>query len=223
MGVGGRRPYGVKTLGVEKGLAQCRKCARLAGFRDEIKEQHPGYHCLPVPALGDLRARIVIVGLAPGLHGANATGRPFTGDFAGILLYQTLYRMGLSNQAQSVAIDDGLILQGCRITNAVKCVPPANRPTAAEIRLCAPYLEEELARQPAGGIIVALGRIAHEAVLRALHYPLRAYRFAHGARHVLADRVLWDSYHCSRYNTQTRRLTEASFVAVFEAALREVP
>ena len=203
-------------------LSQCRKCPRLASFRDETKLRYPSYHCLPVPALGADNAKVVIVGLAPGLHGANATGRPFTGDFAGLLLYQTLYRLGLSNQAQSEAIGDGLKLKGCRITNAVKCVPPANRPTGAEIQTCAPYLTAELARQPPGGVIIALGRIAHDAVLRAFKEPLSHFRFGHGARHVVGGRVLWDSYHCSRYNTQTRRLTEASFAAVVEAALREV-
>ncbi|MHB8254358.1 MAG: uracil-DNA glycosylase [Acidiferrobacter sp.] len=206
----------------EDKLDQCRKCPRLASFRDETKLRYPDYRCLPVPALGADDARIVIVGLAPGLHGANATGRPFTGDFAGILLYQTLYRLGLTNQLKSEAVGDGLQLKGCRITNAVKCVPPANRPTGAEIQTCAPYLTAELARQPAGGVIIALGRIAHDAVLRAFQKPLSHFRFGHGARHVVDGRLLWDSYHCSRYNTQTRRLTEASFVAVFEAALREV-
>ncbi|HUW98945.1 MAG TPA: uracil-DNA glycosylase [Acidiferrobacter sp.] len=203
-------------------LSQCRKCPRLASFRDEAKVRYPDYRCLPVPALGADNAKIVIVGLAPGLHGANATGRAFTGDFAGILLYETLYRMGLSNQPRSVAVGDGLALKGCRISNAVKCVPPANRPTGAEIQTCAPYLTAELAHQPAGGVIIALGRIAHDAVLRAFREPLSHFRFGHGARHVVGGRVLWDSYHCSRYNTQTKRLTEASFTAVFEAALREV-
>jgi uracil-DNA glycosylase family 4 len=203
-------------------LKQCRKCPRLAAFRDETKRRYPTYRCLPVPALGADRAKIVIVGLAPGLHGANATGRPFTGDFAGLLLYRTLYRLGLSNQAQSSALGDGLELKGCRITNAVKCVPPANKPTAAEIKTCAPYLKAELACQPPGGVIIALGRIAHDAVLRALSTPLARHRFGHGARHEIGDRIMWDSYHCSRYNTQTKRLTEASFVTVFEAALREV-
>ncbi|HUW97746.1 MAG TPA: uracil-DNA glycosylase [Acidiferrobacter sp.] len=203
-------------------LSRCRKCPRLASFRDETRARYPDYRCLPVPALGADDTKIVIVGLAPGLHGANATGRPFTGDFAGILLYNTLYRLGLSNQPQSEAVGDGLELKGCRITNAVKCVPPANRPTGVEIQTCAPYLTAELARQPTGGVIIALGRIAHDAVLRAFKQPLSHFRFGHGARHDVGGRVLWDSYHCSRYNTQTRRLTEASFVAVFEAALREV-
>ncbi len=203
-------------------VKQCRKCPRLVAFREEAKRRYPDYFCLPVPALGADDAKIVIVGLAPGLHGANATGRPFTGDFAGLLLYRTLYRLGLSNQAEASALDDGLELRGCRITNAVKCVPPGNKPTRAEIETCAPYLKAELAAQPSGGVIIALGRIAHDAVLRALSTPLARHRFGHGVRHQVGDRIMWDSYHCSRYNTQTKRLTEDSFVAVFEAALREI-
>ncbi|MHB1426305.1 MAG: uracil-DNA glycosylase, partial [Gemmataceae bacterium] len=200
----------------------CRKCPRLAAFRDDTKRRFPDYYCLPVPALGADQAKIVIVGLAPGLHGANATGRPFTGDFAGLLLYRTLYRLGLSNQAQSRALGDGLTLKDCRITNAVKCVPPANKPTTAEVATCAPYLKAELACQPSGGVIIALGRVAHDAVLRALGMPLARHPFGHAARHEIGNRIMWDSYHCSRYNTQTGRLTEAAFVTVFEAALREI-
>ena len=203
-------------------LSRCRQCARLAAFRDEIKGRHPAYRCQPVPMFGDESARLLIVGLAPGLHGANATGRPFTGDYAGILLYETLHRLGLANRAQSLAVGDGLMLSGARITNAVKCVPPANRPTAEEIRTCAPYLNAELAALPEGGVIMALGRIAHEAVLRAFGAPLARHRFAHGARHAVAGRIVWDSYHCSRYNTQTRRLTATMFEEVLRAAAREV-
>ncbi|WP_297390915.1 uracil-DNA glycosylase [Acidiferrobacter sp.] len=203
-------------------LSRCRQCPRLAAFRDEIKDRHPEYYCRPVPMFGDESARLVIVGLAPGLHGANATGRPFTGDYAGILLYETLHRLGIANRAQSLAVGDGLVLTGARITNAVKCVPPANRPTAEEIRTCAPYLNVELAALPEGGVIMALGRIAHEAVLRAFGAPLARHRFAHGARHEVAGRIMWDSYHCSRYNTQTRRLTPTMFEEVLRAAAREV-
>jgi uracil-DNA glycosylase family 4 len=212
---GGRGAHGAT-------LSRCRRCPRLAAFRDEIKARHPDYSCRPVPAFGDERGRLIIVGLAPGLHGANATGRPFTGDYAGILLYETLHRLGLANKQQSVAIGDGLVLAGCRITNAVKCVPPANRPTAEEIRTCAPYLNAELAGIADGSVIMALGRIAHEAVLRGFGVPLARHKFAHGARHVIGRQVLWDSYHCSRYNTQTKRLTEEMFMAVMSAALREV-
>ena len=196
----------------------CRACARLAAFRDRIQADHPAYWCKPVPAFGVEEARLLVVGLAPGLHGANASGRPFTGDHAGILLYKTLHHLGLASAAVSAGRNDGLTLCQTRIVNTVKCVPPQNRPLPAEIRQCAPYLQAELARLPKNGVIVALGRVAHEAVVRAHDCRLRDYPFAHGARHELAGRLLFDSYHCSRYNTQTGRLTEEAFVAVFEAA-----
>ena len=160
----------------------------------------------------------MIVGLAPGLHGANATGRPFTGDHAGILLYETLHRFGFASRPQSQARDDGLALIDARITNAVKCVPPANKPQPAEIARCNGFLAQELARAPANAVLVALGRIAHDAILRALGLPLREATVAHAAEHRLAGRYLIDSYHCSRYNTQTRRLTPAMFEAVFGRA-----
>jgi len=196
--------------------ASCRRCARLATFLDEVRETHPFYSCRPVAPFGETDARLVIVGLAPGMHGANATGRPFTGDHAGILLYSTLHAYGYASQPHGAAPDDGLVLHGCRITNAVKCLPPANKPTPAEIRTCNDYLAADLATVPAGGAIIALGRIAHEATLRGLGRP--AAVFAHGARHEL-DRgaALFDSYHCSRYNTNTRRLTPTMFDAVFDA------
>jgi len=196
--------------------AACRRCARLAAFLDEVRDAHPAYFCRPVPPFGEAAARLVIVGLAPGLHGANATGRPFTGDHAGILLYATLHAYGYASQPRGAARDDGLVLRGCRITNAVKCLPPENKPTPAEIRTCNGFLAADLATVPAGGAIVALGRIAHDAALRALGRPTAA--FAHGARHPLDRGVaLFDSYHCSRYNTNTRRLTPAMFDAVFDA------
>jgi uracil-DNA glycosylase family 4 len=198
--------------------ADCRRCARLVHFLDKVKDANPGYFCRPVPAFGDPRARLVIVGLAPGLHGANASGRPFTGDFAGILLYATLHEFGHAARAVSIAADDGLELVGARITNAVKCVPPGNKPLPAEIRQCSAYLAAELSTLPASAAILALGRIAHDATLRALGLPARAHRFAHGAEHALARGVhLFDSYHCSRYNTNTGRLTPAMFKAVFAA------
>ena len=195
--------------------AACRRCARLATFLDQVREGHPSYHCRPVAPFGPVDAMLVIVGLAPGMHGANATGRPFTGDYAGILLYATLHAYGYASQPQGSAPDDGLVLRGCRITNAVKCLPPANKPTPAEIRACNDYLAADLATVPAGGAIVALGRIAHDATLRAL--GKRAAAFAHGARHELGRGIaLFDSYHCSRYNTNTRRLTPAMFASVFD-------
>jgi uracil-DNA glycosylase len=161
----------------------------------------------------------LIVGLAPGLHGANRTGRPFTGDFAGILLYETLFELGLASHPQSRAADDGLRLLNTRITNAVKCLPPANKPVPEEIRLCNSYLATELAALPSVRVILALGRIAHDAVLQACGAKRSQFAFAHGAEHVLgAPRRLLDSYHCSRYNTQTRRLTAAMFKKVVARA-----
>src|SRR5258706_14543951 len=139
----------------------CRRCARLASFLDEVRAEHPGYFCHPVPAFGDAGARLVIVGLAPGMHGANATGRPFTGDYAGILLYQTLHKFGYATHAQSISVDDDLKLIDCRISNAVKCLPPGNKPTLAEIRTCNTYLRNELLGLPASTRILALGSIAH--------------------------------------------------------------
>ncbi|NDE00507.1 MAG: uracil-DNA glycosylase [Gammaproteobacteria bacterium] len=197
----------------------CRRCPRLAEFRESTGERYPGYHAAPVPAFGDSAPRWLIVGLAPGLHGANRTGRPFTGDHAGILLYDTLHSLGVSSAAVSVSRDDGLQLTGVRITNAVKCLPPANKPTPAEIRSCNAFLRAELAAHDAARVVVALGRIAHDAVLDALDLPRGGFRFAHAARHVLGPgRWLLDSYHCSRYNTQTRRLTPEMFREVLCAA-----
>ncbi len=198
--------------------AECRRCPRLAGFLDQVRRDHPAYHARPVPAFGDAAPRLLIVGLAPGLHGANRTGRPFTGDHAGILLYDTLHRFGYASAPQSLSADDGLELRGCRITNAVKCLPPVNRPEGGELAACNGYLAAELAALPAGAVILALGNVAHAAVLKALRLKASAHRFAHCARHLLPDgRRLYDSYHCSRYNTHTRRLTEAMFHAVFAA------
>lgn len=197
----------------------CRNCTRLAGFLDQTSVKYPGYHARPVAPFGDNSARLLIVGLAPGMHGANATGRPFTGDYAGILLYRTLFDFGFSNHPESVSRDDGLRLTGCRITNAVKCLPPGNKPQPAEVRNCNRYLHAEIATLPRPGVIVALGRIAHDAVLRALELRLAVYPFAHARLHRLAaDHLLIDSYHCSRYNTQTRRLTPEMFAQVFHLA-----
>jgi len=200
--------------------AACRRCARLATHLDEVREAYPQYHARPVPAFGDPDPELLIVGLAPGMHGANATGRPFTGDYAGILLYNTLYKFGLSNTPTSTSCDDGLQLRRCRITNAVKCLPPQNKPTGREVGICNAYLQHELARLRPGAVILALGGVAHGAVLRALGLKLAGHPFGHGNRHVLAEgRWLIDSYHCSRYNTQTRRLTETMFHEAFAQAL----
>lgn len=196
---------------------QCRRCPRLAAFLDEVKAQNPDYHARPVPPFGDSRPYLLIVGLAPGMHGANRTGRPFTGDHAGVLLYATLHQYGYASVPASVATDDGLVLTGCRITNAVKCLPPANKPEASEVTQCNGYLAAEIAGLPADAAILALGSVAHAAILKAMHLKAADYRFGHDAHHALPDgRVLYDSYHCSRYNTQTRRLTETMFHAVFE-------
>ena len=196
----------------------CRRCDRLARFLDEVRAGHPAYWCRPVPPFGDTTARLVVVGLAPGMHGANASGRPFTGDHAGILLYATLHAYGFASRPVATARGDGLRLTGCRITNAVKCLPPGNKPLPAEVRACNAFLAADLRTVPEGGAVLALGRIAHDAVLRALGLPAAHAAFAHGARHPLPGRrALFDSYHCSRYNTNTRRLTPAMFHAVFAA------
>lgn len=194
-------------------------CPRLARFRDQVKARHPGYHCLPVAPFGGARPRLLVVGLAPGMHGANRTGRPFTGDHAGILLYRTLHAHGFATRPESVAAGDGLRLIGCRITNAVKCLPPGNRPLPAEVRRCNRYLEREVSLLPSGAVIVALGRLAHGAVLLAHGMRLSACAFAHGAEHALpGGGMLVDSYHCSRQNTSTGRLTPAMFDRIFARA-----
>ncbi len=199
--------------------AACQRCPRLAEFLAELRALHPDYHNGPVAPFGDPRARLLIVGLAPGRHGANATGRPFTGDYAGILLYQALHEAGFSDRAESAGRGDGLTLRGCRITNAVKCLPPQNKPTTAEVNTCNRFLAAELQTVPAGGVVLALGSIAHRAVLRALAMTLSGHPFGHGHEHALPGaRTLVDSYHCSRYNTQTRRLTKQMFLTVVNRA-----
>jgi len=201
--------------------ADCRRCPRLADFLADVKVQYPHYHAAPVAPFGDSNARLLIVGLAPGMHGANATGRPFTGDHAGILLYETLHKHGFSNQPQATSQDDGLVLQDCRITNAVKCLPPQNKPVGSEINTCNRFLGEELTGASAPSLIIALGSIAHQAVLKALKLRQKDFPFAHAAEHQLGEELqLLDSYHCSRYNTQTRRLTPKMFNQVFRRAKR---
>lgn len=200
----------------------CRACPRLSGFLDEVRTTYPDYHARPVSSFGPERSRLLIVGLAPGLHGANRTGRPFTGDHAGGLLYSTLHDFGFSSSPEPLVANGesnpNLLLQGCRISNAVRCLPPQNKPLPAEIRQCNVYLAEELEALPQKAAILALGTIAHSAVLQALGLRLKNHAFAHAARHELPQgRVLYDSYHCSRYNTQTRRLTETMFHDVFHA------
>jgi uracil-DNA glycosylase family 4 len=199
--------------------SQCRKCSRLAEFLDAVKEKNPDYHCRPVAAFGDPAARFLIVGLAPGMHGANRTGRPFTGDHAGILLYRTLHDFGFSNQVQSHSQGDGLSLIDCRITNAVKCLPPDNKPVGAEINTCNVYLTNELRELPENSVMLALGGIAHRAVIRSMALRQADFSFGHAAEHDIAPGlVLLDSYHCSRYNTNTRRLTDDMFRMVIARA-----
>jgi uracil-DNA glycosylase len=201
----------------------CRRCPRLASFLTEVSAAHPSYWCKPVPPFGESSARLVIVGLAPGMHGANASGRPFTGDYAGILLYETLHAYGFASRPIATGRGDGLRLTGSRITNAVKCLPPANKPTPEEVRTCNHFLAADLRTAPKGAAILALGRIAHDAALRALGHRPSAFAFAHGAQHPLPEgRMLIDSYHCSRYNTNTRRLTPAMFHAIFDAIARHL-
>lgn len=194
----------------------CTRCPRLVELRQRVRRDFPDYHAAPVPSFGPGDAGLLVVGLAPGMHGANATGRPFTGDYAGELLYATLHRFGFASAPVSRHADDGLRLHDCRITNAVRCLPPANKPTGAEVNECNGFLREELA---APRVILALGGVAHRATVKALGLRQRDWPFGHAAEHPLADgRTLLDSYHCSRYNTQTRRLTPAMFERVFERA-----
>ena len=197
----------------------CTRCPRLAAFLDVVRMNEPDYHCRPVPSFGDPEARLLIVGLAPGMHGANRTGRPFTGDHAGILLYETLHKFGFANRPISINSDDGLRLLDARITNSVKCLPPGNKPLPLEIKTCNDFLRAELSQSPKVRVILALGAIAHAAVLRACALPQGLHRFAHAAEHQMSGgRILLDSYHCSRYNTQTRRLTTLMFEGIMGRA-----
>jgi uracil-DNA glycosylase family 4 len=190
----------------------------LAEFRQTNRAEHLGFYNGPVPSFGSLDAPLLIVGLAPGLKGANRTGRPFTGDYAGELLYGSLARHGLTRGSYQAKPDDGFELVGTRITNAVRCVPPENKPTAAEIGTCRPFLASRIAGMPRLAVLLALGRIAHDSTLAALEARRSAFPFAHGARHeVRSGLTLFDSYHCSRYNTNTGRLTSGMFRAVLQA------
>lgn len=197
----------------------CRKCDRLADFLDSVKLDFPNYYCKPVPPFGDPDAQILIIGLAPGKHGANASGRPFTGDFAGVLLYETLHKFGLATQPTGAKIDDGQTLSNVRIINAVKCLPPENKPTTQETDTCRDFLKAEL-KDPKVKILIALGGIAHRAILKTQGLVLSHYPFGHLSEFDLPSGLkLISSYHCSRYNTQTRRLTAPMFEDVFEQAL----
>ena len=207
-------------LGTKIHDPKCKKCNRLEKSLKKLKEMYPSYHCGPVSSFGPLKSDLLIVGLAPGLHGANATGRPFTGDYAGTLLFQTLYKYGFSNCSSSVKKNDGLELYNCRIVNAVKCVPPQNKPTLQEVKNCSDFLSTEIySCKPK--IILSLGKIAHDAVLRCLSLRISEFKFQHAKVHRLyrSAVILINSYHCSRYNTQTGRLTEQMFCAVFDEIL----
>jgi uracil-DNA glycosylase family 4 len=204
-------------VGPEK---NCSLCARLVSYLEELKTAIPDGHNAPVPAFGDLNAELLVVGLAPGARGANRTGRPFTGDFAGELLYRTLLKFGFATGVYGASPDDGLELINCRITNAVRCVPPENKPTTQEIRTCNGFLRAETAAMPRLKIILSLGLISPNAVLDALNARKTAFKFAHGAAHKTGRITLIDSYHCSRYNTNTGVLTTEMFVNVFREIAR---
>ncbi len=196
----------------------CRECPRLADFLDSVSARYPDYYSRPVPPFGDSNARFLIVGLAPGMHGANRSGRPFTGDHAGILLYQMLHKYGFASADESVSADDDLRLNDARITNAVKCLPPDNKPVGAEINTCNAYLANELQGLPQDAVVMALGGIAHRAIVKACGLRQADFKFGHAALHELENFRLLDSYHCSRYNTNTRRLTTEMFDDVFAQA-----
>ena len=193
----------------------CTLCPRLAAFRSANRAREASWFNAPVPSFGDRNGRLLIVGLAPGLQGANRTGRPFTGDFAGDLLYATLIKYGFAKGVYQARPDDGLALIDCEIANAVRCVPPQNKPLPAEIASCRPFLAATLTTMPRLRAIVALGRIAHESIVKALGLRPAAAPFAHGAIHQAGEVKLYDSYHCSRYNTNTGLLTPEMFRGVF--------
>ncbi len=194
----------------------CPLCPRLAAFRHDNARANPAWFNAPVPSFGDMAPRLLVVGLAPGLKGANRTGRPFTGDYAGDLLYPTLIKFGFAKGQYDARPDDGLTLTGAMITNAVRCVPPQNKPTPAEIKTCRPFLERQIDALASIQVILALGRIAHDSVLTTLQLRKASHPFGHNAQHDLGNgRTLFDSYHCSRYNTNTGRLTTEMFEQVF--------
>ncbi len=201
----------------------CTACPRLSQFLDETKEKYPDYHSRPVPPFGVAKPKLLIVGLAPGMHGANATGRPFTGDHAGIILYEMLYQHGFSNKPISIDLKDGLKLKHARITNAVKCLPPENKPVGEEINTCNSFLVEELKTIDKKAVILCLGLISHKAVIKAFDLKQSNYPFIHGKIHKLDNgKQIIDSYHCSRYNTNTKRLTEDMFSDIFKAIRMEL-
>jgi uracil-DNA glycosylase family 4 len=214
-------PAGLSPLPHAEAPRDCPLCPRLVALRHECRAEHPGWWNAPVPAFGDPQAWLAIVGLAPGKHGANRTGRPFTGDFAGDLLYATLAKYGLSEGTYAADRGDGLTLKGAIILNAVKCLPPQNKTLPVEEANCRPYLLEAIAGLPRLTTFIALGKVAHDSLCRSFGVKLASAKFAHGAAHALGEGLtLVDSYHCSRYNQNTKRLDAAMFEAVFEQALR---
>ena len=215
-----RRTRALKTLPASEPSRDCALCPRLKDFREAQRAAHPDWFNAPVPVFGDESGELLIVGLAPGMQGANRTGRPFTGDYAGDLLYATLAEFGFSQGSFAARSDDGLTLHGALIANAVRCLPPQNKPLPAEIKACNPFLRTRINASPGLKSLVALGRVAHDAVLSALDARKSAHAFAHGAQHDLGSLRLFDSYHCSRYNTNTRVLTPEMFRSAF-AAVRE--
>ncbi len=219
---GMKSPAEIPTVAPAEAPRDCAICPRLADYRAENAAANPDWFNGAVPSFGDPEAELLIVGLAPGVTGANRTGRPFTGDFAGGLLYHTLGKFGFSEGEFDARPDDGLRLTGAMVTNAVRCVPPQNKPIGAEINACRPFLVSRIAALPKLRAMVALGKIAHDSTIRTLGGKLAAYKFAHGARHELGGYVLFDSYHCSRYNTNTRRLTPEMFEDVFSAVRAEL-
>ena len=202
--------------GTGKSGRDCPRCPRLVAFRQTCRAKEPDWFNAPVPSFGPLDARLLIVGLAPGLQGANRTGRPFTGDFAGVLLYETLSRYGFSRGTFDARPDDGLELIDCRITNAVRCVPPENKPTTVEIATCRDFLKPTIAEMPNLRALVVLGHVAHNSVVSAFGAKKSATPFKHGGKHMLGELALFSSYHCSRYNTNTGVLTPRMFCGVFE-------
>lgn len=204
----------------------CPLCPRLVDFRHATQRAHPDWFNAPVPSFGDTSGRLLIVGLAPGLQGANKTGRPFTGDYAGDLLYSTLAKFGFSTGTYKARPDDGVKLKDALISNAVRCVPPENKPTGAEILTCRPFLVSRMSQLPKLKVILALGRIAHDSTVRALNTKPSSALFGHGRRHALmaptGPIILHDSYHCSRYNTNTGRLTVEMFHSVFAAIAKDL-
>lgn len=196
----------------------CPFCPRLVSYRAANRAAHPDWHNGAVESFGDPAARLLVVGLAPGVTGANRTGRPFTGDWAGDLLYPTLAKFGFSKGSFAARPDDGLQLIGCMITNAVRCVPPQNKPVGAEINQCRPFLKSRIDQLPKAKVLLCLGKISHDSTVRTLGLKLKDHPFGHGTEYLVGNQTLLSSYHCSRYNTNTRRLTEEMFEAIFARA-----